>query len=137
VKQALFAFLLVIVSAPSFSQTRVDTLVYVLDIEGGTAAERRFFKDNLRLEIPATGYALTDNILEADYALSCDIVDDEDGKGRLLVFSLLDAKREIELASTALLYRTLDEAHEMLPYIVWSVFSNAPLKQRPRKEIEQ
>jgi hypothetical protein len=35
-----------------------------------------------------------------------------------------------------LLYRTLEEAHEMLPYIIWSVFSNAPLKQRPPERVE-
>jgi hypothetical protein len=136
VKQALFVFLLLVVSAPSFSQTREETVVYVMDIEGGSGAERRFFEDNLRLEIPAAGYVLTEDILEADYALSCDITDDEDGKGRLLVCALLDVKGETGLASTVLQYRTPEEARELLPYIIWSVFSNASLKQQPPEKVE-
>jgi hypothetical protein len=136
VKRVLFAFLLFLSSVAAFSQTRQDTLVYVLDIEGGTAGERRFFEDNLRMEIPAVGYTLTTDILEADYALSCYLLDDEAGEGRLLTCSLLDAKDEREMVSTALLYHAVEEAYEMLPYVIWSMFANAPLKQPPpEKEI--
>jgi hypothetical protein len=136
VKRSLVILLLFLASAPAFSQTRQDTLVYVLDIGGGTAGERRFFADNLRLEIPAAGYALTNDILDADYALSCYLADNEDGEGRLLMCSLLDARDEKELVSTALLYHAVDEAYEMLPYVIWSLFANAPLKSPPpEKEI--
>jgi hypothetical protein len=136
VKQTLFTFLLALVAVPSFSQTRADTFVYIMDIDGGTAGEQRFFTNNLRMEISAAGYALTSNILEADYALGCYIIDDEAGEGRLLMCFLLDAKDEKELASTALLYGAVEDAYEMLPYIIWSVFANAPLKQpAPEKEI--
>jgi hypothetical protein len=128
VKQNLLVFLLLLIAVQAFSQTRSDTLVYVLDIEGGTAEERRFFANNLRKEIPVSGYTLTSNILEADYAMSCFITDDQEG-GRLLVCSLLDAKNEKELVSTTLRYNTVEEAYELLPYIVWSVLSNAPLKR--------
>jgi hypothetical protein len=128
VKQALFAFLLLLAALPAFPQTRSDTLVYVLDIEGGTTEERRFFANNLRKEIPVSGYTLTNKILEADYAMSCYITDDSEG-GRLLVCSLLDAKNEKELVSTSLRYHEVEEAYELLPYIVWSVLSNAPLKR--------
>ncbi|MDR0596922.1 MAG: PorT family protein [Treponema sp.] len=135
-KQVLFVFVLFLASTPSFPQTRVDTCVYVLDIEGGTAGERRFFTDNLRMEIAAAGYTLTNDILKADYALSCYLLDNWDGKGRLLVCSLLDAKAEKELASTALLYDAVEETYAMLPYALWSLFAGAPLKQpEPKKEI--
>jgi hypothetical protein len=136
VKRALFAFFLFPAAVAAFSQTRRDTLVYVLDIEGGTAGERRFFAENLRMEIPAAGYTLTNDILEADYALGCYLVDEEAGEGRLLVCSLLDAQDEKELVSTALLYHAVEEAYEMLPYVIWSMFANAPLKSPPpEKEI--
>jgi hypothetical protein len=136
VKRALFAFLLFLASAAAFSQTRQDTLVYVLDLEGGTARERRFFADSLRMEISAAGYALTAAILEADYALSCSLRNDGAGEGRFLLCSLLDAKEEKELASTALLYHAVDEAYELLPYVIWSLFAGAPLKSPPpEKEI--
>jgi hypothetical protein len=136
VKQVIFAFLLFLASAPAFPQTRPDTLVYILDIDGGSDGERRFFTDGLRLEIPVAGYTLTNDILEADYVLACHITDDEAGTGaRLLLCALLDAKNEKELASTALLYYAVEEAYAMLPYIIWSVFANAPLKQQePEKE---
>jgi hypothetical protein len=134
VKRALFVFLLFLSSLAAFSQTRQDTLVYVLDIAGGTAGERSFFMDNLRLEIPAAGYALTTEILDADYALSCYLLDDKTGEGRLLMCSLLDAQTEKELVSTALLYHGVDEAYEMLPYVLWSLFANAPLKSPPPEE---
>jgi hypothetical protein len=137
VKQALFAFLLFLASVSLFPQTRPDTLVYVLAIDSGTEMERRFFADNLRIEIPSAGYTLTTDILKADYALSCFIMDDEEGKGRLLVCALLDARDEKELASAALLYQAVEEAYEMLPYMLWSLFANAPLKPPPPKiEVE-
>jgi hypothetical protein len=135
VKQAFFAFL-IIVAVPSFSQTRQDTFVYIVDITDGTAEERRFFEDNLGMEISAAGYTLTGDILNADYALSCSIQDDEDGAGRLLACSLVDTKNERELVSTALGYDRVEETYEMLPYIIWSMFANASLKQQePEKEI--
>jgi hypothetical protein len=88
------------------------------------------------MDIPAAGYILTDDILEADYALSCSITDAEEEGGRLLTCSLLDAKNEREITSTALLYSTIEETYNMLPYMVWSLLSSAPLKQRePEKEI--
>jgi hypothetical protein len=130
--------LLLLASAPAFSQARQNVFVYLLDINGGTAGERRFFSDNLRMEIPAAGYALTDDILEADYALSCSIRADGEGRGRLLLCSLVDAKNETEIASATLLYNATEETYGMLPYMVWTVFSNAPLKQgAPEREIAE
>jgi hypothetical protein len=132
VKQALCAFLLFLASVPAFSQAGRDALVYVLEVRGGTAGERRYFEDNLGREIPP-GYALTRNILLADYALSSYIMDSQDKAGHLLVCSLLDAKQERELVSISLLYTAPEETLPMLPYMLWSLFSNAPLEWRDPK----
>jgi hypothetical protein len=127
VKKALCALMLLLFSFPVFSQTRADTLVYVLDILGGTAEEQAFFLENLKIEIPAAGYTITENILEADYALSCSIVEDDTGHSLLL--SLVNAKEEREIVSTDLAYTEKEETYEMLPFVLWSMFSGAPLKQ--------
>jgi hypothetical protein len=132
VKQVLCVFLLFLASAPVFSQTGRDALVYVLDIQGGTDWERRYFSDYLGLELPP-GYALTRDILSADYALSPYIEDNQDRAGRLLVCSLLDARQEKELVTASLMYSFPEETRAMLPYMLWSMFVNAPLEWRDPK----
>ncbi|WP_411047953.1 hypothetical protein [Treponema primitia] len=117
----------------AFSQTRADTLVYIMNIPGGTPVEQRFFEENLKMEIPAAGYSITDDILEADYALSCSISDDEEESGRVVLFSLFDAKDEREIVSTDLFYTKTEETYEMLPFVIWSMFASAPLKQVTRE----
>jgi hypothetical protein len=82
------------------------------------------------MEIAAAGYALVDNILEADYALGCYIKNDENGAGRVLACVLLDARNEREIASTELAYNMMEDTYETLPYFIWSLFANAPLQQR-------
>ena len=135
-KRSLVILLLFLASPSAFSQARQNTSIYMMDIIGGTPGERRFFSDTLGMEIPAAGYAITTDILEADYALSCAITEAENGSGRLLECSLLDAKNETEIATTSLLYNTVEETYGMLPYMVWTVLSNAPLKQaEPGREI--
>jgi hypothetical protein len=136
VKRSLVILLLFLASAPAFSQARQSAHVYILDISGGTAGERRFFSDTLRMEITAAGYALTNDILEADYALSCSIKAAEEGRGRLLVCALLDAKNEKEIASVTLLYNATEETYGMLPYMIWTVFSNAPVTQTAQETAE-
>jgi hypothetical protein len=134
VKRSLAILLLLLASPSAFSQARQNTFVYMLDVLGGTAGERRFFTDSLRMEIPAAGYALTGDILAADYALSCAITEAENGSARLLVCSLLDPHNETELATASLLYDAIEETYEMLPSLVRTVFSGAPLKQGAGKE---
>jgi hypothetical protein len=128
VKQALFVFLLFLASLPLSSQTRQDGLVYVMDINGGTAGDRLFFANSLRIKIPAAGYALTDDILKADYALGCYLADSQEGEERLLVCSLLDAKAEKEIFSTVLRYQGVEDAYAMLPDFIGALFSALPLK---------
>jgi hypothetical protein len=134
-KQALCAFLLFLASVPLSPQTRQDTFVYILDVTGGTVGERRFFADSLRTKIPAEGYTLTGDIFQADYALSCYITDNPEGEGRLLGCSLLDAKDEREIVSTALQYRAVEEAYEMLSDFITSLFAAAPLKSRAPERV--
>jgi hypothetical protein len=132
VKQVLFAFFLFLAVPPLFAQTAPEeSFVYIMDIEGGTTEERSFFTTNLRVEIPAAGYTLTNDILKADYALDCYIADEEEEGGRLLICALLDAEEGTEIVSTALLYGSLEEADETLPYILRSIFLNAAHKPPP------
>ena len=133
-KRSLAILLLLLASPSAFSQARQNASVYMLDVLGGTAGERRFFTDSLRMEIPAAGYALTRDILAADYALSCAITEAENGSARLLVCSLLDPHNETELAAASLLYDAIEETYEMLPSLVRTVFSGAPLQQGAGKE---
>jgi hypothetical protein len=130
VKHIFCAFMLVFPSIFVFSQSRTDTLVFIPELSSGTARERRFFEENLRMEISAMGYSITEESLKADYTLSCSISDDEKEPGRVVSLTLFDTGAEREIITSGLTYKNeMEETYETLPYLLWSIFANAPLKQ--------
>jgi hypothetical protein len=112
-----------------FPQYRKDTRVFIGEIPSGTDRERRFFGENLRMEISAMGYSITEDSRDADYTLSCSIRDDENGPGRAVSLTLFDVKAEREIITNGLTYVSeMEETYATLPYLLWSIFANAPLK---------
>ncbi|WP_010258107.1 hypothetical protein [Treponema primitia] len=127
-KQIICAFILFFSSALVFSQTRIGAAVFI-DIAGGTAEEQRFFDQNLRMEVIAAGYTITEDILEADYALICSINTTARSPGRVLELTLFDVEDEIDIVSTELPFAVKEDTYETLQPVLRSVFASAPLKE--------
>jgi hypothetical protein len=127
VKQTICAFLLFFSAIPAFSQTRLDTFVYVRDVYSGPPEERRSIQQNLKTGVRALGFSVTESIREADYLLSCSV------KGDflpLLVLALLNPG-DVELASRDLVFTYPDQAYARFPEVLDYLFAGQPLRQRP------
>ncbi|AEF86316.1 hypothetical protein TREPR_3391 [Treponema primitia ZAS-2] len=127
-KKIICACILFLSSVLAFSQTRIGAAVFV-DVSKGTPEELRFFDRNLRMEVIAAGYTVTDNILSADYALTCSINNAASRPGQVLELTLFDVEGETDIVSTDLAFAVKEDTYETLQPVLRSMFASAPLKE--------
>jgi hypothetical protein len=120
----IFIFL----STPAFAQDRGQTRVNIQHSSGGTREEQRFFDENLRMEVSGEGFSLAANPGEADYTIEYSIR--PEGSDRVLVCTLTNPQLGDRMVSEELLYTKLVDTYEVLPFVVWTLLANAPLKER-------
>jgi hypothetical protein len=121
-----FTFIMVFLSSSAllFAQNRADTTMFIEPTSGGSAADRTFFDENLKMEIEAAGYNVIDDILDAIYSIGGTIAPEDDG--HVLSISLSNAKEGREMVAQELFYIRVEESYEVLPFLVWQMLANAP-----------
>ncbi|MFP3042642.1 hypothetical protein LQZ19_12570 [Treponema primitia] len=108
----------------AYSQNRADTTLYIEPISGGSASDRSFFDENLKMEVNAAGYALIDDLLDAIYSISGAIAPEDDGY--VLSITLSNVEESREMVTQELFYVKVEESYEILPFLVWQMLANAP-----------
>ncbi|WP_100217130.1 hypothetical protein [Treponema primitia] len=108
----------------AYSQNRADTTLYIEPISGGSAADRAFFDENLKMEVNAAGYALIDDLLDAIYSISGALAPEDDGY--VLSITLSNVEESREMVTQELFYVKVEESYEILPFLVWQMLANAP-----------
>jgi hypothetical protein len=110
-----------------FPQIKADTVVYVMEVFSGPTGERSAIQQNLKAEVRALGFSLTENIRDADYRINCSII----GSALpLMVLSLLNPMEE-ELTTRDLVFTNPQEAYDRFPVALQALFDGQPLRQRP------
>jgi hypothetical protein len=119
-------------TAVAFSQTRVDTFVYVRDIFSGAPEERSDIQQNLKAGVSVLGFSVTENIREADYVVSCSII----GEALpLMTLTLLNTNEE-SLDSRDLVFTRPQETYDRFPDVLQSLFDGQLLGQISVNEVD-
>jgi hypothetical protein len=121
-----YVFLMIFLSSSMlvYSQNRGDTTLYIEPISGGSASDRTFFAENLKMEVSAAGYNVIDERFDAIYSISGSIAP-EDG-GNVLSITLSNVAESREMVTQELFYMLAEESYEALPFLVWQMLANAP-----------
>ena len=121
-----FMGIMILLSSPilMYSQNRADTTLYVEPISGGSATDRSFFEENIKMEASAAGYNVIDDILDAIYSISGSIAPEDEGK--VLSITLSNVAESREMVTQELFYVQPEESYETLPFLVWQMMANAP-----------
>jgi hypothetical protein len=125
-KMKIFVFLMIFLSSSFlvYSQNRADTTLYIEPISGGSASDRTFFEENLKMELSAAGYNLIDDLMDAIYSMSASIAPEDDGN--VLSITLNNVVESREMVTQELFYIKAEESYEVLPFLVWQMLANAP-----------
>jgi hypothetical protein len=107
-----------------YSQNRADTTLYIEPISGGSASDKTFFEDNLKMEVSAAGYNVIDELVDAIYSISGSIAPEDDGN--VLSITLSNVAESREMVTQELFYIQVEESYEVLPFLVWQMLANAP-----------
>jgi hypothetical protein len=121
-----FVFLMIFLSSSMlvYSQNRADTTLYIEPISGGSASDRSFFEENLKMEVSAAGYNVIDELFDAIYSISGSIAPEDDGN--VLGITLSNVAESREMVTQELFYIQAEESYEVLPFLVWQMLANAP-----------
>jgi hypothetical protein len=121
-----FAFLMIFLSSSMllYSQNRADTTLYIEPISGGSASDRTFFEENLKMEVSAAGYNVIDELFDAIYSISGSIAPEDEGN--VLSITLSNVAESREMVTQELFYIQVEESYEVLPFLVWQMLANAP-----------
>jgi hypothetical protein len=123
-KVFIFVTILLSSSMAAYSQNRADTTVYIEPIIGGSASDRTFFEENLKMEATAAGYNIIDDLFDAIYSFSGSIAPEDDGN--VLSITLSNVAESREMVTQELFYIQVEESYEVLPFLVWQMMANAP-----------
>jgi hypothetical protein len=121
-----FMFLMIFLSSSMlvYSQNRADTTLYIEPISGGSASDRTFFEENLKMEVSAAGYNVIDELVDAIYSIGGSIAPEDDGN--VLSITLSNVAESREMVTQELFYIQVEESYEVLPFLVWQMLANAP-----------
>jgi hypothetical protein len=125
-KMKPYMFLLIFLSSSMlvYSQNRADTTLYIAPVSGGSATDRTFFEENLKMEVSAAGYNVIDDLFDAIYSISGSIAPEDDGN--VLSITLSNVAESREMVTQELFYIQVEESYEVLPFLVWQMLANAP-----------
>jgi hypothetical protein len=111
-------------------QSRNDMLIFIEPATGGSLEENAFFDENLRMEIGAASYTITDAKSEADYSIIPKVVINPstgDRPPRSLVLRLVRNSDSVELVQLGNDYTEVSEAYEWNLYLIYQAMANVPL----------
>ena len=127
-------------ASPSFAQTRDDVRVYIPTPVGGTSEQQFYFYENFRMETEAAGYAVTDDVSDADYILNLAVkqniitYDDgyeelapEDEPQNVLTVRLTERESGVDIVQFDFPFDTLPEMYEFNLFLLYQAMANVPL----------
>jgi hypothetical protein len=139
-KKASGLLFFMIIVAPIFAQTRDDILIHIPMPLATNPAHASFFKENFDQETAAAGYALTENINEADYILRLEVRPNliiyEDGYEEpappdepqfLLQVTLIQREDNVEMVAFSFPFTEVDEMYEFNLFLLYQAMATVPL----------
>jgi hypothetical protein len=130
-KIAYSIILFMSVWAGLYSQTRNDMLIFLERTAGGTAEENAFFDENIRMEVFAANYTVTDLKSESDYIIVPMVVQNKERDAtttRSLVLRLLrNDPDNTEVVQVGVAYDEMSETYEWNLYLIYQAMANVPL----------
>ena len=120
------------VSLAVFGQSRDDVVVYVAPTTGGTAEERAFFDENIKMEVKGANYNLVDVEHDADYTIKMNISQEEDWDDPTVMINvflmvLIDNTDGHEVIQFSWEYQEVEEMYQWNLYLVYQALANVPM----------
>jgi hypothetical protein len=118
------------------AQERSNTTIYVSPTTGGTPEARKFFDDNIPMEIQGANYRQVYTAREADYILNMQVseVEDVDNPGEfynLFTVGITRAKTNVVVVDFSWEYSDLEEMHNWNLYLIYNALANITLTNAP------
>jgi hypothetical protein len=121
-----------LICAGVYAQSRNDMLIFIEPTAFGTDAENAFFDENIRMELIAANYTVTDSRENADYTLIPMVADpDPDDptikEKRSLILRLMRNSDNAEIVQVGIGYNDVTDTYEWNLYLVYQAMANVPL----------
>jgi hypothetical protein len=126
----MMILLLFAAGASIIGQSRNDVVIYINPTTGGNLDENQFFDDNLRMEVTAANYTVTENREEADYLLVPKVTlntPTDEILSHSLVLQLMRTVDGTELIQVGVDYDQVTETYEWNLYLIYQAMANVPL----------
>jgi hypothetical protein len=118
----------------AFPQNQDVPTIMISPITGGSSRDQIFFTENLTMEITAAGYSVVPNLEDALYSLT-GTLDAEEGE-TVLRLTLYHVAEDRDLLYQELYYNQPEETYTIMPFLIWSILTNAPPYSKPEEEEE-
>jgi hypothetical protein len=117
------------------AQERGDTGLYISPTTGGTPEAKKFFDDNIAMEIAAANYKIVYTPKEASYFINLKVSDEEDPDTgetyHYFTITVVRASDNFQVIEFSWEYLELDEMYQWNLYIVYNALANVSLRGAP------
>jgi hypothetical protein len=112
-----------------YAQNRTDITVFLAGTAGGSAEERAFFDQNLKMEL-TNAYLLAENADTADYVIYPTITYSNDDPPKSLGIRLVRVEDKREIIQTGIVFLNTEDTYTWNLWLIFQAMANAPYVEK-------